>query len=225
MPVIVFTNPKGGVGKTTAALLLAISLARKATVSVIDADPNRPIKGWASGQELSSNLTVIHDVDEENILDQIEAAMSASTFVVVDLEGTAAKIVLLAVSKADLIVIPMQGSQLDADQASRALRVVKQQEKMSRRTVPYGLLLTRTSAAVRSRTLRHMTETLTNSGIRVFNTELHEREAYRAIFSFGESLDRLDPKEVSNIPRAIENADAFAAEVVTMLREAQEVSK
>ncbi len=43
MPTIVFVSPKGGVGKTTAALLLASELARAAPVTVVDADPNHPI--------------------------------------------------------------------------------------------------------------------------------------------------------------------------------------
>ena len=40
------------------------------------------------------------------------------------------------VSQADLVIVPTQGSQLDAEQASRALKVIKQQEKMSGRPVP-----------------------------------------------------------------------------------------
>ncbi|RYF34242.1 MAG: ParA family protein, partial [Cytophagaceae bacterium] len=44
MPTIVFVSPKGGAGKTTAALILASELARGAAVTVIDADPNHPIK-------------------------------------------------------------------------------------------------------------------------------------------------------------------------------------
>ena len=46
MPTIVFVSPKGGVGKTTSALLLATQLANLYDVTVIDADPNRPIKAW-----------------------------------------------------------------------------------------------------------------------------------------------------------------------------------
>ena len=44
MPVIVFASPKGGVGKSTAAVLLASEIAEagKAT-TLIDADPNRPM--------------------------------------------------------------------------------------------------------------------------------------------------------------------------------------
>ena len=78
MPTIAFISPKGGVGKTTAALLLASQLARGARVSVIDADPNHPIASWAKGTALPDNLSIVADVDEDNILDRIEEA-AAST--------------------------------------------------------------------------------------------------------------------------------------------------
>ncbi len=44
MPVIAVSNPKGGAGKSTATLLLAFYLAQsRASVCVLDADPNQPI--------------------------------------------------------------------------------------------------------------------------------------------------------------------------------------
>lgn len=218
MPTIVFVSPKGGAGKTTAALVLANVLARSKAVTVIDADPNRPIQAWASSQAVGGTLTVVSDVDEDTILDRIEDAATRTPFVVVDLEGTAAKIVLLAVSQADLVLIPTQGSQLDAEQAGRALRVVKQQERMTGRAVPFGVLLTRTNPTIRTRTLSHIQRTLIDAGVPVLRTELHEREAFRAMFSFRCPLHALDPVQVANLDKAQANADAFAAEVVQLLR-------
>jgi chromosome partitioning protein len=218
MPTIVFISPKGGAGKTTAALLLATEIARSAKVSVIDADPNHPIKAWAEDGNTPANMHIDATADEENIIERIEEAAEKTPFVVVDLEGTAAKIVLLAVSQADLVVIPTQGSQLDAEQAGRAIRVVRQQEKMSGRKTPFGVLLTRTSPIIRTRTMGHIQASLKQAGIPVFDTQLNEREAFRAMFSFKQPLEQLDPNEVANIDKAIANAEAFTAEVIEQLR-------
>ena len=66
-------------------------------------------------------------------------------------------------------------------------------------------------------------------GVTVFNARIHEREAYRALFSFGGTLASLDPAQVPNIPAAVENARAFAAEAAALLkasrtRQAQQVA-
>lgn len=221
MPTIVFVSPKGGAGKTTAAMILAAELARGTAVTVIDADPNHPIQRWIERAGSQPTLSVVSDADEDNIIERIEEAAAKTPFVVVDLEGTAAKIVLLAVSQADFVIVPTQGSQLDAEQASRALKVLKDQEKMSGRSVPYAVLLTRTNVAIRTRTMSHIRYGLDQAGVPVLETELHERDAFRAVFSFGQTLENLDPREVPNIDKAIANAEAFAAEVVDRLRKAQ----
>lgn len=222
MPTIVFLSPKGGVGKTTSAMVLANQLSQAAAVTVIDADPNRPFQSWERGGNAPTNLKIVADVDEENIIDKIEDAAENTPFVIVDLEGTASKIVVLAVSQADLVIIPTQGSQLDAEQAGRALKVIRQQEKMARRAVNYGVLLTRTNPAIRTRSTAHIVEGLSSNKISVFYTQLHEREAFRAMFSFRLPLSKLKPEEVSNLNKAIANADAFTSEVIERLREAKD---
>ena len=52
----------------------------------------------------------------------------------------------------------------------------------------------------------------------MFRTRIHDREAYRALFSFGGTLSNLDGKQVRNIPAAAENAREFAAEVINILK-------
>jgi chromosome partitioning protein len=46
----------------------------------------------------------------------------------------------------------------------------------------------------------------------------NERDAFRAIFSFGGSLADLDPTQVRNITAAVANARTFAREVIVLLR-------
>lgn len=220
MPVISFISPKGGVGKTTAATLLASQLATKTKVIVIDADPNHPIAAWAKLGGTPDNLKIVSDVNQESILERIEEASQEATFVVVDLEGTASLIVAYAIGASDLVVIPTQGSQLDASQAARALSLIKNQEKQSRRPIPHAVLLTRTNAALKPRTMKDIQEQLRKGGVDLFATQMNEREAFRSMFSFGGSLENLNPTLVPNLPKAIENAQAFAAEVIQKLREA-----
>ena len=224
MPTIVFVSPKVGAGKTTSSLILAEQLSRSADVTIIDADPNRPIESWAKGGAKPEHLHIIADADEENIIERIEDAAVRTPFVIVDLEGTASKIVLMAISQADLVIVPTQGSQLDAEQAGRAFRVIAQQEKMSRRKVPYSVLLTRTNSAIRTRTLAHIEKGLIAAGIPVFNTELNEREAFRAMFSFRQPLSGLSVSDVANLDKAVSNAEQFAQEVIATLRGAHQQS-
>src|SRR5579872_900861 len=202
MPTIAFVSPKGGVGKTTSAFLFATALSRVYDVTLIDADPNHPIQSWAQGGNTPPRLTIISDVDEENIIERIEDAASKTTFVIVDLEGTASKTVIYAVSQADFVIIPTQGSQLDANEASRAIRVVIQSEKMTGKKKPYAVLLTRTSQSVRTRGLAHIQMGLVEAGIPVLETELNERDAFKAVFSFQQTLEGLSPKDVPNLDKA-----------------------
>jgi chromosome partitioning protein len=221
MPTIAFVSPKGGAGKTTSAFLLSIALATLYDVTIIDADPNHPIQTWASGGNTPARLTIESDVDEDTIIERIEDAAATTTFVVVDLEGTASKIVIYAISQADLVIIPTQGSQLDANEASRAIRVVLQSHKMTKTVTPYAVLLTRTSPAMRTRGLAHIQNGLIAAGIPVLQTELNERDAFRAVFSFQQTLDGLNASDVPNLDKAKRNVWEFVHEVVERLKAEQ----
>jgi chromosome partitioning protein len=217
MPTIAFVSPKGGAGKTTSAFLLSTALAKLYDVTVIDADPNHPIKTWASGGNTPPRLSVVSDANEDTIIERIEDAATKTPFVVVDLEGTASKIVIYAISQADFVIIPTQGSQLDANEASRAIRVVLQSEKMTGRTKPYAVLLTRTSPLIRTRGLAHIQNGLIGAGIPVLETELNERDAFKAIFSFQQTLDGLSAADVPNLDKAKANVEDFAREILARL--------
>lgn len=220
MPTIVFASPKGGVGKSTSAVVLASELAQSgAEVAIIDADPNRPVSKWGNLEGKPSNLTVVSDATEATVIDEIETWSARVPFVVVDLEGTASMTVAYAISRADLVVIPVQGSQLDAAEAAKAIRLIRQQERAFSRRIAYAVLFTRTSAVIRPRLLGHIRRELNDAGVPILTVQMHEREAFRAIFSFGGTIQGLQPSQVSNLAAAVSNARALAAEVLTMLRD------
>jgi chromosome partitioning protein len=219
MPVITFASPKGGAGKTTGATVLGTELAeRGASVTIIDADPNKNVVDWAKLPGAPANLEVVGDVGEESIVDEIEAASAKSAFVIVDLEGTASLMASYAISMSDFVVIPVQGSQLDAKQAARQMKLIKAQERIVGRRIPFAVLFTRSNPAIQPKTMRHIEDRFKELAVPIMKTKLYDREAYRAIFSFGGTLSGLADKGATNLNAALHNARDFMAEVVELLR-------
>jgi chromosome partitioning protein len=222
MPTIVFASSKGGAGKTTAAIVLASELARQgASVTLIDVDPNQHTAKWAKKDGCPSNITMIENASEESIIDDIEDAETKSAFVLVDLEGTASMAVASAISRADLVITLCQGSQDDADEAAKTIKLINRQSKVLQRPIPFSVLMTRTNPAIMPRTYRHIVNEFQAAGVDLFKCTLIDREAFRAIRSFGGIVNDLDPQEVSGIDKAAMNAHEYAAEVIEKLKAGQ----
>jgi chromosome partitioning protein len=220
MPTIALVSPKGGAGKSTAAVVLGSDLAeRGATVALIDADPNHPLVRWGKRPGKPQTLTVVESNGEEQLVDAIEHSARQAAFVIIDLEGTASSAVGVAMSRAELVIIPTKGSDLDAAEAVKAIRFISLQEKIYKRAIPFAVLFTQTRPAIRPRTQINIETELRDQKIPMFGVQLHERDPYRAIFSFGGTLASLNPKLVRGISAAREDARKFANEVVHRLDE------
>ncbi|MEO1109813.1 MAG: ParA family protein [Pseudomonadota bacterium] len=223
MPVIVMCSTKGGVGKSTAALVLAqVFAAAKSSVTLIDADPNQPLATWKKRFEKSvpDNLKVVGGVNEETIVNEIDTAAEQDPFVIVDLEGSANVTASYAISRADLVLIPMRGKQLDADQAGRVVALIERESKAFRRKIPYRVMFSMMSV-LQSREQKHIRKTLETRGIPILNAAMMERAAYSAIFQLGGTIFDLSKDDVSNPRAAQEDAQALASAVVNTLKQEQ----
>lgn len=230
MPVIVFASSKGGAGKTTACITLASELSRQGadkniSVCLIDADPNQHSAKWADKSGCPKNISIIRNANEESILDDIDDAVLDYGFVLIDLEGTASLTVAHAISRADLVIAPCQGSQDDADEAVKTIKLIKRQEKAIQRKIPFSILLTRTNPAIVTRSLKHIVAEFTKAGVDIFDCTLIDREAFRAVRSFGGIVNDLNVNEVSGIDKAVKNAKEFAEEVKWKLKNSNELRK
>lgn len=218
MPVIVVANPKGGAGKSTVALVLAQTLAGMgATVTLIDADPNRPLVEWRTGTS-KSTVSVVGDVTESTVIRVIREHRAQRQFVFVDLEGTASRLVSRAITQADLVLIPMQASGVDARQAGRAVALIHEEEEaLDGRRIPFRVLLTRTSPAITTRIEKEIVKALDEASLPLLKTHLNERQAYKAIFVRKLALSELDPVQVNGLVEALRNAEKLAEEVVNVV--------
>lgn len=154
MPVISFINAKGGAGKSTSALVVACELAEEASVTIIDADPNRPISEWCQLAPMphAERFDVVNSAGERHIQDEIDAAARRSQFVIADLEGTASRMASFAMGESDLVVVACQEQYQDARAALRTLEEIALEERSRRKTIPSAILFTRTKVAVKPRT-------------------------------------------------------------------------
>ncbi len=218
MPVVVVANPKGGAGKSTSTLILAQTLAHLgASVTIIDADPNRPIVEWRGGASKLA-IDVVGDATESSVIRLIRDQRSRRQFVFVDLEGTASRLVSRAITQADLVLIPLQASGVDARQASRAVALIHEEEEaLDGRAIPFRVLLTRTSPIISTRIEREIVNALTDANLPLMRTRLNERQAYKAVFVRRLALHELDPLKVNGLSEAIANAQQLADELVDIL--------
>ena len=216
MPVISFASSKGGAGKTTSTIILGTELAQGTSVVMIDADPAARLYRWSRIADLPDRVEVIKSKGERAILDEIDEAASQAAFVLIDLEGAASRLASFAIGESDLVIIPSGEEQQDADAAVDTLAEVAREGRARRREIPAAILFCRTNAAVKSRLEKHIHRQL-DAAATVFMTELHRRTAFSALHNAGAGLRDLDRAEFNGVPKAIENARAFAGEVVGML--------
>lgn len=220
MPVITFANSKGGVGKSTSALVLAHVLAHhNSSVTLIDADPNQPLNKWAQRDpsRVPKNLHIAANVNEDTILTAIDDAAQKHAFVIIDLEGTKNVTVSYAIGRSDLVLIPIQGSQLDADQGAAVIQLIEREKRAFNREIEYAVMFSR-SSVIQARDVTHVRKQLAENLITVLPVELMDRSAYRTVFQIGGSIYDLTQKETSNPKKATDNAEAFTKCVTDLLR-------
>lgn len=219
MPVITFASPKGGAGKTTAALLLATTLALKGfKVTVIDADEEKWIKRWSNLPDKPRKLEVVSDLTEDTILDAIDHAKKLSQFVIVDLEGTANMMVALAISRSDFVLVPVKASAMDAEAGAKATKLIRKHEHAFQVNIPFKVFLTETSATIIPKTQLIIEEQLRQADIPVLSVQLINRDAFKQLFSYGGSLETLDPNTYK-LEDAIINAKAFTGEILDAMKQ------
>ncbi|TCL93814.1 chromosome partitioning protein [Rhizobium sp. PP-WC-2G-219] len=214
MPVITFANTKGGAGKTTAALILATELARAGNrVTVLDADPQRWISTWHELSGRVPNIDVISEITMASIQGHIIENRRSTDYFIIDLAGARNSLLATVIGLSDHVLIPIQGCSMDAKGGAQVLELLAQLEKQVGVRIDHSVVLTRVSSLVTTRALQVVKVLLASRNVRVLETPIVERAAFRDVFDCGGTLQTMDPARVSNLDKARENARVFAEEV------------
>ena len=219
MRSVAFISPKGGAGKTTAALVLALGLIETGLrVAMIDADPNKPLVQWKALPDPPELLSVHAAPMAQDIGDaQREAKRRRPDWIIMDTEGSLRGAMGFAAIRPDLVVTPLAGSQLEAVQAIKAAELVEAFGPRGIRRIPHRCLLTRIPAAIRPRSLKAVVDQLRQRDIELLPTALLEKEAFRALFSIGGGFSRLEAAGVGGVPAARANAAAYVEAVLQLV--------
>ena len=225
MPVIVAANPKGGSGKSTTCLTLGTTLASQgATVRIIDADPQRTLARWSEGKSTHRDIVVTPSSggDLTVTIDRLQAEVQ---FILIDVQGSANQEMVAAMSRADLVLIPMQAKTADADVATRAISLLRSQENLFKRKIPHAIVFMRTSPIIVTREEKQIRQNIEAAAVPSLKASLNERTAFSHMFAYKRALAELSTKETNGLQEAQQNAIEFTGEVIQMLRMQQGSAK
>ena len=216
---IAFISPKGGSGKTTAALLLALALGERGQrVALIDSDPNKPLVHWAAMPHRPEQISVHAAPTVQDLRDAVrEAERRSPQWIVVDTEGSERGAMVFAALRFDLVLTPLAGSQLDLREAIKADRMAEAFGKRAGKPLRRRALLTRIPPAIRPRMIRTVVAELRAAQVELLRTALLEKEAFRALFQVGGGFTGLAAAGVFGAAAARDNAARFTDEVLELL--------
>ena len=111
--IISLLNQKGGVGKTTLAIHLAVALAKKKKrVLLVDADPQGSALDWSANRESKISLPVI-GLPKATLHKELPKMESDYDFIIIDGSPRVYDVARSALMASDMVLIPVQPSPYD----------------------------------------------------------------------------------------------------------------
>lgn len=217
-------NAKGGVGKTTIAILLAGELAEQgAAVSILDADRRQNALRWfeltkRAGFDLT-NIDVISAPTGDAIRRGLDDARGRKRTVIFDLEGTDTELAYLTAGASHAIVIPAKlGGQDLAAAATTGTKTLPGIEREIRRTLPKLVVLNDLDlTTLKDQAFGDVEAFFAKRELRLATTRLWRRKPIRHLTTLGGTLRHYDDSKPVEQARA--QARDLLAEVLSVVKE------
>ncbi len=223
MAVIALNSPKGGVAKTTLAILLSSECAFKGySVALLDADPNQHAALFGEKSTIA-NLDFQGEVTDQNVISAIRKASKEYDLVFIDLPGATTTLNLKALQLSDFVILPCQTSRPDVRDAMRGIQQIAEAGELKglsdEQTIPYSILWTRIPFSFESKAARSIRDAIGKTGARTMNAILSERAVYKEMHINSEVPRQIDPKS-----KATDEVAALADELLENLYKLKETA-
>lgn len=213
MTIISIANAKGGSGKTTSAALLCSGLRYKGfRVGLIDCDPLVPLYDWGR-TAVSRGVLSVRACEPNKIAEQIKVLEPVTDYIIIDLSGASNLMNALSFALSDLVLVPMQGSMMDARGAAQTIELVHIVGSNRRSPIKTSVVLTRISPLVVTNAVKFASKIVTDLKVPFLPVPVLERSAYRDMFSLMTDLLQSEEPSISNLPKACRDIGHFTEAV------------
>jgi chromosome partitioning protein len=186
--IVAFAGQKGGVGKSTTAVCLAVAaLERGSRVLLVDADPQGTVRTWGevAAERKRPAPTVIAMGASMHKQGQLMALAAAYDVTFIDCPPRHGEVQRSALMVADVVVLPCGASAADAWALATSLEVVREARAMRDELVACVLITRKQGRTALGKAARKVLE---STGLPVLTTELGSRIAYQEALAGGQGI-------------------------------------
>lgn len=219
--VIACASSKGGCGKSTLTVALAGIYAKGGfKVLIIDADARKRLHDeWYDADRVNPNIDII-TANHDTLHDLLKEHRKNYQVLIIDVEGSASLTLGHAINYSDIVLVPANVSTQDLRDANKVVKHAMDINADSKRKRAIGVIWNRVPTAIKSREMLATLEQGRELGLPILYN-VHERDAYKALFSYSTTLDMLDVKDVPSKVKAEQEIFALADAIGRQVAEAQ----
>ena len=208
--IISVLNQKGGVGKTTLAVHIAMGLARQGgRILLVDADQQGSALDWAAMRQIDAAFPVV-GLPKPSLHRELPKMTADYTTIVIDGPPRVNDVARSAILASDVVLIPVQPSPYDVWAAKEIIDLLSEASTF-KENVKSAFVINR--RIVNTAIGRDVQEALADYHLPVFKAQICQRVSFAESAAQGQTVMEVAPESIAS------------QEIIALVREIEEFSR